>query len=197
MFQNAQVNSVRWMTVLMVAVLLAGCSRPEPTEGPPPEGPPPDEMAQPVEPTQPAEPAATDDQAAKVKEAIAAMKAGALELGEPKLDGDNLVFGETVLNDNFEIVDAIQTQFGGTATFFVKKDDGFTRISTNVMNDGERAVGTVLDPEGPVIVSIRNGEAYYGQADILGSLYDTGYEPIQDSAGEIIGIYYVGYKLGE
>jgi methyl-accepting chemotaxis protein len=29
---------------------------------------------------------------------------------------------------------------------------------------------------------------------ILGKPYLTGYEPMHDAAGEVIGIYYVGYK---
>jgi hypothetical protein len=42
------------------------------------------------------------------------------------------------------------------------------------------------------IESIKKNEPYYGEADILGKAYITGYEPIHD-AGNVIGIYYVGY----
>ncbi|MGM8228832.1 methyl-accepting chemotaxis protein [Cellvibrio sp. ARAG 10.3] len=35
---------------------------------------------------------------------------------------------------------------------------------------------------------------FYGVVDILGNPYVTGYEPILDSAGDVIGIWYVGYK---
>jgi hypothetical protein len=39
------------------------------------------------------------------------------------------------------------------------------RVATNVRkNDGSRATGTILDPNGPVIAVIRKGEAYYGDA---------------------------------
>ena len=69
------------------------------------------------------------------------------------------------------------------------------RISTNVMKDGKRAIGTPLDPSGPAIASIRQGKAHYGIVDILGKMYDTGYEPIQNAAGETIGIYYIGFPL--
>jgi hypothetical protein len=54
----------------------------------------------------------------------------------------------------------------------------------------------MLGPNGPVIVVIRKGEAYYGDATILGKPYVTGYEPIRDSSGGVIGIYYVGYLKG-
>ena len=38
------------------------------------------------------------------------------------------------------------------------------------------------------------GKAYYGEVPILGTHYITGYEPIKDSSGAQIGVYYVGYK---
>ncbi len=131
----------------------------------------------------------------KVKEAMAAMKADAAKLGEPKADGGVLFFGTTKINGDFTLVDALKTKFGGTATFFVKKGDGFVRVSTNVMNAGNRAVGTSLDPAGPAMAAIKQGKAYYGIVDILGKLYDTGYEPIKTAKGDIIGIYYVGQSM--
>ena len=83
---------------------------------------------------------------------------------------------------------------GGTATVFVKHGEDFVRVATNVKkDDGSRAVGTILDPKGKVIVNIRNNEPYYGEATILGKNYVTGYEPIRDAANKVIGIYYVGY----
>ena len=63
------------------------------------------------------------------------------------------------------------------------------------MHDGKRAVGTILDPDGPVIIKIRKGKPFYGTVDILGEMYETGYEPIKDKMGEIIGIYYTGFQL--
>lgn len=35
----------------------------------------------------------------------------------------------------------------------------------------------------------------YGVVDILGKQYDTGYEPIKNPSGEIIGVYYFGYPF--
>jgi hypothetical protein len=59
----------------------------------------------------------------------------------------------------------------------------FVRVATNLKkDDGSRAIGTVLDPKGKVIVAIRNGKAYYGEANILGkAAYMTGYEPVQSA----------------
>jgi hypothetical protein len=131
----------------------------------------------------------------KIKEAMAVMKDSTEKLGECKVEGSTLFFGATKINDNFELVDSLKSQFGCTATFFVKQGDAFVRISTNVMKDGKRAVGTSLDSSGPAIAAIRQGKAYYGVVDILGKPYETGYEPIKKANGEIIGIYYIGYLI--
>lgn len=138
---------------------------------------------------------AATESSAKIKTAMAAMKDEAAKLGAPKIDGGSLVFGASKINDNYALVDSLKTKFGCTATFFMKKGDGFVRISTNVMKDGKRAVGTPLDPSGPAIAAIRQGNAFYGIVDILGKLYDTGYEPIKNASGEIIGVYYIGYMM--
>lgn len=132
---------------------------------------------------------------AKVKTAMVELKANANKLGVPKVDGDALMFGGSKINENFALVDALKAKHGGTATFFVKKGNAFVRVSTNVMNNGKRAVGTQLDPSGPAIAAIRQGNAYYGVVDILGKLYDTGYEPIKTDSGDVVGIYYVGYLM--
>jgi hypothetical protein len=138
-----------------------------------------------------------------VKQAMTLLKAKTAKLGAPQIKGQDevagksapgLYFGSSKMNNNFAVVDEVKKEKGGTATLFVKSGDDFVRVATNVMkDDGSRAVGTVLDPKGKAISAIRGGNAYYGDADILGKPYVTGYEPIRDKAGEIVGIYYVGY----
>lgn len=130
-----------------------------------------------------------------IKEAMGVLKKETTKLGEPKVEGSVLSFGSTKLNDNFQIVDDVKSKFDCTATLFVKVGEGFVRVSTNVMKDGKRAVGTPLDPKGPAIAAIGRNESYYGIAEILGTQYSTGYEPMKNSAGEIVGVYYIGFKV--
>jgi hypothetical protein len=79
----------------------------------------------------------------------------------------------------------------------VKSGEEYVRVATNVKkHDSSRATGTILDPSGPAIVMVPKGEAYDGDATILGKPYVTGYEPIRDASGHVIGIYYVGYLKG-
>src|SRR5215468_11112546 len=58
-----------------------------------------------------------------------------------------------------------------------------------------RAIGTVL--AGPALEAIQAGKAYYGNAPILGTPYITGYEPIKDASGAVIGVYFVGYSQSD
>ena len=151
-------------------------------------------------------PALGQAQMDQVKPSMGALKAEAAKLGTPKINGSDAVagkdvsalyFGTTKMNNYFEVVDEVVKEHGGTATLFVKSGNDYVRVATNVKkDDGSRAVGTVLDPNGPVFPMIQKGEAYYGDATILGKPYVTGYEPIRDASGNVIGIYYVGYLKG-
>jgi hypothetical protein len=107
-----------------------------------------------------------------------------------------LYFGTTKINNNFDVFDAVGKEDGNgmTATLFVRSGDEYIRVSTSVPKpDGSgRAIGTVL--AGPALEAIKAGIAYYGEVPILGTPYITGYEPIKDSSGGQICVYYVGYK---
>jgi len=107
----------------------------------------------------------------------------------------DLVFGTQAQANRYELVDGVTASQGGTATLFSKAGDDFVRISTNVKRDDKRAIGTVLDPKGKAIQEIRAGRPFYGQVDILGNPFLTGYEPIFAGKDQLVGIWYVGYKI--
>ncbi|MBI9065339.1 MAG: methyl-accepting chemotaxis protein [Marinilabiliaceae bacterium] len=95
---------------------------------------------------------------------------------------------------NFKVVDEIKSKSVETATIFQKIDDGYLRISTNVMKtDGHRAVGTFIPNESVVIRTIEMGKTFYGRAFVVNDWYLTAYEPIK-IGDEIKGILYVGVK---
>jgi hypothetical protein len=144
---------------------------------------------------------------ARVANSMASLKGMAAKLGAPKLEGREAVggkdapalyFGSTKVNNDFSVVDAVSKEDGKgmTATFFVLSADEYIRVSTSVPKpDGSgRAIGTILDPAGKAIVEIRQGKPFYGEVTILGTPYVTGYEPMKDAGGNVVGIYYVGYK---
>lgn len=139
----------------------------------------------------------------RITRSMESLKAMTASLGPPRLEGTDAVggkeapalyFGTTKINNNFDIVDAVGQEDGGgmTATLFAKSGDEYVRVSTSVPQpDGSRAQGTIL--EGPALEAINAGKAFYGQVPILGRPYITGYEPMKDSSGAQIGVYYVGY----
>lgn len=101
--------------------------------------------------------------------------------------------GNPVYN-NFDIVDLIKEKSVESATIFQKIDDGYLRISTNVMNlNGGRAVGTYIPNSSEVVRTIEKGETYYGRAFVVNDWYLTAYKPIKIN-GSIKGILYVGIK---
>jgi len=114
----------------------------------------------------------------------------------PGRQANDMLFGKKPQGNLFELVDGVTAIMDGTATLFSRTGEDFVRISTNVKkDDGSRAIGTQLDPNGPVILEIRKNHRFYGVVDILGNPYVTGYEPIMDAAHQnVIGIWYVGYK---
>ena len=139
----------------------------------------------------------------RVKSSMALLMERGMALGEPRLGptvavgnarAPQLLLGGTAQANDFSLVDDLTKVMGGTATLFSRQGDDYVRISTNVMRDGQRAIGTRLDPAGNAIKAIQAGRAFYGQVDILGQPYLTGYEPIKDSSGQTRGIWYVGYS---
>lgn len=148
-------------------------------------------------------PSFAQDVEAKVKTSMAALKSKAEKLGPVKVEGTDTVAGKTVpavffgsskQNNQFDLVDEVVKENGGTATIFVKSGEEYVRVSTNVKkDDGSRAIGTILDPNGKAIVAIREGKPFYGEVTILEKPYVTGYEPMRDASNKVVGIYYVGY----
>ncbi len=96
------------------------------------------------------------------------------------------------IQNNVEIVDAINKMGVPTATIFQKVPQGYLRISTNVRgNDGGRAVGTFIPFDNPVAQTIDRGQTFTGRAWVVNDWYLTAYEPIRID-GEIKGMLYVG-----
>lgn len=109
--------------------------------------------------------------------------------GEWQLKDGMLYKGEVKINDNFDLVDEIGKFTGGnTVTIFLND----TRVTTNVLDEnGSRAVGTKVSDEVKKVV-LENKERYIGRANVVGNWNQTAYEPILDSSGEVIGIWYTG-----
>lgn len=140
-----------------------------------------------------------------VLSSMALLKQYASVEGSPNIEGvtdmlgtevPNLKFGETAQTGRTILVDSVTRIGSGTATIFVKRGQQFLRIATNVKKaDGSNAFATELDPAGKAIEKLLKNQTYYGVVDILGEPYLSRYEPMHDQQGNLIGAWYVGYKL--
>jgi methyl-accepting chemotaxis protein-2 (aspartate sensor receptor) len=109
-----------------------------------------------------------------------------------------LLNGNTLLNLNYGEVDRFTFKTRSTGTLFVARGEDFVRVTTSVKKqNGERAVGTVLERSHPGYRMLRAGQPYTGYATLFGKQYMTQYEPIRDSTGEVIGALYVGLDVSE
>jgi methyl-accepting chemotaxis protein len=108
--------------------------------------------------------------------------------GEPRRDGNKLLFGDKAVNDDLALVDGIGGRDGTLVTVF----SGDQRVTTNVRKaDGSRVVGTRL-AAGPVHERVfREGKTYRGGATLFDAPHFAIYEPIL-SGDEVIGILFVG-----
>lgn len=114
---------------------------------------------------------------------------GTLTQGDKTLLDSN---GESV-EGRFEVVDAILENLGDKSTIFVKIEDDFKRISTNIMSDNnKRAVGSFLGTNNNAYKTVMNGKLYIGEAEILGENYYSAYQPIKDTNNNVIGLLFVG-----
>ena len=125
-------------------------------------------------------------------------------IGEPtissnvEIDGKSipdLKFGSKSQTGHYELVDSVTRAIGGKQTLFARVGDDFVRVSTNVILDNERAIGTALERDSKAYEAIRQGTAYYGVVYILGEPYLAAYEPMIGKNGSVIGLWYVGYRV--
>ena len=109
-----------------------------------------------------------------------------------------LFCGGAVLNLNFAVADQFSATTGASATVFVKRDKDFVRIATSVTKEnGERAVGTLLDHSHAGYQSLLAGQSYIGFAQLFGRQFMTRYDPIRDVHENVIGVLYVGIDISK
>jgi methyl-accepting chemotaxis protein-2 (aspartate sensor receptor) len=84
------------------------------------------------------------------------------------------------------------------ATIFAATGDDFVRVTTSLKKEnGERAVGTVLDHAHPSYPLLRAGNSYIGLATLFGKQFITQYDPIKDASGKVIGVLFIGLDISK
>lgn len=108
--------------------------------------------------------------------------------GEWRIVDGQLFKGDMNMVGNYDLVDKIGKLTNGDSVTIFQED---TRVSTNVVKDGERAVNTqIADDVGSIVLGQK--ERYIGRANVVGNWFTTAYEPIFNSQDEVVGIWFVG-----
>ena len=120
------------------------------------------------------------------------------EFGSLKLTRDGKMVDESGKDivGRYDYIDEFSRGMDVVATVFVKDGNNYKRVLTTIKdNQGERVVGTTLDTSGKAYEEIAKGNTYFGEADILGRQYMTGYAPIYDNNNQVIGSSFVGVPM--
>ena len=105
-----------------------------------------------------------------------------------------LYLGGQALNNDFTLVDEFRHLTAGVATVFVRDGADFVRITTSLTKqDGNRAIGTVLDHAHPAYQRLLAGQSYVGRALLFDRFYMTQYTPVRDEAGQVSSVLFVGF----
>lgn len=107
--------------------------------------------------------------------------------GSWKVVDGKLRKGDVIIDDNFAVVDSIGKMTGSNVTIF----RGDTRVSTNVMKDNKRAVGTQAAAE-VIQTVLKDGKPFVSRVQVANVDNYTCYEPVKDEAGKIVGMVFVG-----
>jgi hypothetical protein len=147
-----------------------------------------------------------DAQQQNVDNALATLKHSLRKAGPAHLEGTLDLGGRSVpllrfagvpvTGDVANTVESVLNATGCFATIFVVDGRDFVRVATSVkLPNGQRATGTVLNPQGIAHVQLRNGKQYRGAAYVLGIPLVTSYEPLFSRQGVVIGAIYAGRSI--
>ncbi|MBA4356336.1 MAG: chemotaxis protein [Desulfovibrio sp.] len=115
-----------------------------------------------------------------------------LRAGYPVKKGNEVIGvitpGFTLSSDRF--VDQIKKNLGLECTVF----QADMRISTTIMKEGKRAVGTKMDNPKVLELVLQKGQRFIGHNIILGAAYNTAYWPIVDAHNQVAGMFFIGQR---
>ena len=90
---------------------------------------------------------------------------------------------------------------GGSASLAQSKLDAsilsydgkdFVRTETTLMNNGQSAVGTKLQPDSPAYKALVEKHSYTGPMTLFGRDYQVNYAPLMSKDGQLTGALFVG-----
>ena len=78
------------------------------------------------------------------------------------------------------------------ATIFSYDGKDFVRTETTVMNAGQSAANTKLDPDSAAYKALVEKKSYTGPATVFGRDYQANYAPLIGADGKLTGALFVG-----
>jgi methyl-accepting chemotaxis protein len=114
-----------------------------------------------------------------------------MRAGQPIKLGGQIVGSVTAgidLSSDTRFVDRVKESMDLECTIF----HGDTRVSTTIVKDGRRAIGTKMDNPGVLEAVLRQGKSFNNINWILGREYNTAYWPLRDLEGKIAGMLFIG-----
>lgn len=105
--------------------------------------------------------------------------------GDWSIKNNQLYKGDVNMVENFDIADKVGELTNGNAVSIFQND---TRISTNIVENGERALNTKVSDEVATVV-LGEKKRFIGSASVLGNMHQAAYDPILDSNGDVIGVW--------
>ena len=115
--------------------------------------------------------------------------------GSPIYDPEGVLIGAIsagVRLDTNDAIDELKKRFDADLTVYF----GDRRVATTLFQNGQRLIGTQLDPKIKKIV-VEDKQEHGDTVDILGKKYNTYYKPLKNSRDEVFAILCAGHSNTE
>jgi len=117
--------------------------------------------------------------------------------GEWSVVKNKLYKGKTLMEadsakDSKNPLNVFIDSLGKDGSSFITIFRGDTRVATNVIKEGKRAIGTKVDAKVKEAVIVNKADSFVGNVPVAGIECTTKYVPITDKDGSIVGMFFAG-----
>lgn len=106
-----------------------------------------------------------------------------------------LYAGKQILSLDPTVIDNIKSSTGAIASIYLLNDNKLIRVSTTLIKDNKKAIGTYLSSDSPIYNKIINNEDYSGRVTFEGESYMSKFKPLLDKNKKVIGALGLGNKM--
>ncbi|MBU3109282.1 Cache 3/Cache 2 fusion domain-containing protein [Clostridium gasigenes] len=106
-----------------------------------------------------------------------------------------LYAGKQRLSLDPTVIDNIKSSTGAIASIYLLNDNKLIRVSTTLIKDNKKAIGTYLSSDSDIYNKIINNEYYSGRVTFEGEIYMSKFRPLLDKNKKVIGALGLGNKV--